>query len=287
MSQLEAIRAEYDRNAGRYEKHAALESEVGKRLLERVAFGRGEPGVVLDLGCGTGTAAAELKKTLRKSRVIGLDVSGGMLSEAGGKSRLTRPVRWVRGDMNSLPLAQYSVDLVISNLAMPWLEGFGKLFDEVRRVLKPDGMFLFSTIGPASFSQIYEAMSQTADDFERPGFPDLLEVGDALTAAGFMEPVMDVDFLTLHYPGIAALAEELEATGASLLFPHWSRLKQRMRQAEEAWSTLEEDRYPLAYEVIYGAAFGPPEGQPRRTKDGEIATFSVDRLVKSRNLGYD
>lgn len=287
MSQLEAIRAEYDRNAGRYEKHAALESEVGKRLLERVAFGRGEPGVVLDLGCGTGTATAALKKTLRKSSVIGLDVSGGMLSEAGRKSRLTRPVRWVRGDMNSLPLAQYSVDLVISNLAMPWLEGFGTLFDEVRRVLKPDGMFLFSTIGPASFSQVYEAMSQTTDDFERPGFPDLLEVGDALTAAGFMEPVMDVDFLTLHYPGIAALAEELEATGASLLFPHWSRLKQRLGQAEDAWSTMEEGRYPLAYEVIYGAAFGPPEGQPRRTKDGEIATFSVDRLVKSRNLGYD
>ena len=288
LSQLEFIREEYDRIAGRYEKHAALESEVGKRLLERVTFGRGDPAVVLDLGCGTGTATAELKKTLRKAKVIGLDVSGGMLAEAGRKTRLTRPVRWVRADINSLPLAQNSVDLVFSNLAMPWLKGFGNLFDEVRRVLKPDGMFLFSTMGPASYSQVYEAMSQTTDDFERPAFPDILEVGDALTAAGFMEPVMDVDFLTLHYPGIAALAEELEATGSSLLFPHWSRLQQQLPQVEEAWSTMEgRGRYPLAYEIIYGAAFGPPEGQPRRTKDGEIATFSVDSLVKSRKLGYD
>lgn len=288
MSRQETLQATFDRNARRYEQHAALENEVCGRLLERVAFGREEPGVVLELGCGAGGGAASLKKSLRKSQVIALDLSAGMLALAGRKSRLTRPIRLINGDMNALPLAQHSVDLVFSNLAMPWLEGFGALFDEVRRVLKPGGMFLFSTFGPASFGQLNSAASKAVENFDMPGFPDLLEVGDALTAAGFMEPVMDVDFITLHYPGIGAMADELEATGSSLLFPRWPELRASLGEFEAAWQTMKGgQRYPLGFEVIYGAAFGPPEGQPRRTESGEIATFSVDSLVKSRSLGYD
>ena len=177
---------------------------------------------------------------------------------------------------------------MLSNLALPLLEGFGELFDQVRRVLKPDGMFLFSTLGPASFSQVYEAAGCLEQPFDPAVLPDLLEVGDALTAAGFQEPVMDVDFLTVHNPGIPQLLSELEATGAFLMFPHWDSMSQHRAELHSYWPELEGGgRYPLTYEVIYGVAFGPPEGQPRRTKDGEIATFSVDALVKSRNLGYD
>ena len=288
MAEFKDIQAAYDCNAGRYEKHAALESEVGHRLLERVKFGRSDPAVVLDLGCGTGGCAAELKKDLRKVKVIGLDASAGMLAVARKKSSLTRPLRWINGDMNALPLARGSIDLVVSNLAIPQLEGFGEFFDQVRRVLKPDGMFLFSTLGPASFAQVYEAAGCLEQPFVSAALPDLLEVGDALTAAGFQEPVMDVDFLTVHYSGIPELVAELEATGTSLLLPHWDSVRQKQAELESSWPTLEaEGRFALAYEVIYGIAFGPPEGQPRRTKDGEIATFSVDALVKSRNLGYD
>lgn len=288
LAKLEDIQRKYDRTAPGYEQHAALEAEVGRRLLERITFARAAPAVALDLGCGTGVATADLKKSLRKVHVVGLDASSGMLNEARRKSSLVRPVRWVQGDMNTLPLARHSVDLVVSNLALPLLDGFGAVFDEVRRVLKPDGMFLFSTLGPASFSQLYEAFAQVAEPLDPVSLPDILEVGDALTAAGFREPVMDVDFLTLNYPGITEMARELEVTGASLLFPHWRAIGEKRAELESSWPTLEGGgRYPLAFEVLYGVAFGPPEGQPRRTKDGEIATFSVDALVKKRNMGYD
>jgi len=288
MPRLDAILDLYDRTAGAYEQHAALETEVGRRLLERVAFARSEPAVVLDLGCGTGIGLAALKKSVKKAQVVGLDVSGAMLARAGKKSRLTRPIRLLEASMEQLPLSARTVDLVFSNLAMPLLEGFGPLFDEVRRVLKPDGMFLFSTFGPASFEQLSQAAGRCLPGFAVPRFPDLLEVGDALTAAGFMNPVMDVDHLTLHYPGLEAMASELETTGASLLFEDWGEPGNFMRGLESEWMTMDGgQRYPLDFEIIYGAAFGPPEGQPRRTPDGEIATFSVDSLVKSRNLGYD
>ena len=288
LANFEDIQATYDGIAPTYEKYAALESEVGRRLLERVKFGRADPGVVLDLGCGSGLCAADLKKDLRKVNVIGLDASGGMLAEARRKSTLTRPLRWINADMTALPVARHSIDLAVSNLSIPQLDGFGELFDEVRRVLKPDGMFLFSTLGPASFAQVYGAMDGLDQPFDRASLPDVLVAGDALTAAGFREPVMDVDFLTVHYPAVSALFRELEMTGASLLFPDWSSVREKLAELESSWTTLEGGgRYPLDYEVIYGAAFGPPEGQPRRTKDGEIATFSVDSLVKTRNLGYD
>jgi malonyl-CoA O-methyltransferase len=288
MPRNKSIRDAYDRNAGRYEQHAALENEVCIRLLDRVAFKRSEPGIVLDLGCGTGTGAAGLKKKFPKAQVIGLDFSTGMLFEAVRKSRLTRPIRFINADVTALPLAQGSVDMVFSNLAIMWLEETKTLFAEIRRVLKPGGMLLFSTLGPGSLEQLGKTISLCLEDQRLPRLPDLLEVGDALTAAGFQAPVMDVDQLTLHYPGLGAMFEEFEVTGTSLLLEKWLEVKNKLQPLESNWATVESgQRYPIGFEIIYGIAFGPPEGQPRRTENGEIATFSVDSLLKSRSMVYD
>ena len=288
MARTESIRESYDRNASRYNEYAVLEQEVCRRLLDRVGFCRETPVVVLDLGCGTGVGAAELKKTFRKAQVIGVDLSMGMLSEAGRQSRLRRPFKRVNADMGSLPFSHHSVDLVFSNLAIPWLNDPKPFFEEVRRVLKPDGMFLFSMFGPGSLNQLSEASVRCTGDVAANTFPDLLEVGDALTAAGFREPVMDIDLVTLHYPDLDALAVELEITGSALLLENWSRMKEDLEILAANWNTMDDGkRFPLGFEITYGTAYGSPEGQPRRTVDGEIATFSVDSLLKSQKLGYD
>ena len=97
-----------------------------------------------------------------------------------------------------------------------------------------------------------------------------------------------IDTVTLTYPGLDALAAELEATGSSLLIDKWNEVSENAGALASSWANRDGgDRFPLTFEVLYGMAFGPPEGQPRRTEDGEIATFSVDSLLKSRNLGYD
>ena len=281
------IAESFDRIAANYDRYAALQQEAGRRLLERVEFRRLEPARILDLGCGSGSTAAALKKTFRKARVLGLDLSPGMLAEARRKSTLTRPFRLLCADMARMPLAARSVDLVFANLSVLWVAQPEKLFAEVRRVLRPDGMFLFSGFGQGCLRQLSATWPALDERVQLPIFPDLLETGDALTAAGFREPVMDADRITLHYPALESLMGELEATGTAQLVRGWQHWRENLDALEQVWQPLRvEGRYPLSYEIVYGAAFGPAEGQPFRTPEGDVATFSVDSLLKSHRMVY-
>jgi malonyl-CoA O-methyltransferase len=95
--------------------------------------------------------------------------------------------------------------------------------------------------------------------------------------------VMDMEMITLSYPQLDALFEELEATGTSMLVRGWDRWKGAGAALKESYaSKLRNGKYPLSFEIIYGAAFGPQEGQPVKTPDGDVATFSVDSLRRSR-----
>ena len=180
MSRSQDIREASDRNAERYDHHAALEQEVGRRLLDRVTFQREEPAVIVDVGCGTGMGAAALKRTFRQAQVVALDLSAGMLAIAAGRSRLTRPIRPLQADATALPLRRHSVDLVVSNLALPWISNPGRFLGHVLRVLKPGGLLLFSTYGPESLEELHQAVTRSEAGCVVPGFVDILEVGDAL-----------------------------------------------------------------------------------------------------------
>jgi malonyl-CoA O-methyltransferase len=281
-----AVRARFDSLAERYDQHAALEQEVCRRLLERCEFSRLQPLRVLDLGCGTGAAAAALKRRYRQAQVIGVDASPAMLASLRRRSSLLWPLRGVCGDVAALPFPPGSVDLLFANLVNFWSPQPAALFGEYRRVLRPDGMLLFTTLGPGTFRELREVWASVDPEVTLPDFADILEVGDALLAAGFREPVMDMEVITLQYPRLEAMAEELEATAVSLLISGWERWRAQRDRLQAAYaSLLTGGRCPLSYEIVYGTAFGPPEGQPRRTAGGDVVTFSVDSLLKSRPMG--
>jgi malonyl-CoA O-methyltransferase len=274
----------FDRIAHRYDDHAALEQEVCSRLLERTEFQRHPPLRILDLGCGTGVGSKLLKRKFRKAQLVSLDVSWAMLSIARGRSSLMRPLKVVCGDIGALPFAPRSADMLFSNLASYWCPDTLALFSEFRRVLRPGGMLLFSTLGPASLVELRDAWAAGDENIRVSAFPDLLEVGDALMAAGFSEPVMDMEKITLQYPSLDAMMEELEATGTSRLVRGWELWRQKKAELQAAFAAcVAEGKYPLSFEIIYGTAFGPGEGQPRKTPEGDVATFSVDTLLKSRS----
>lgn len=285
MSNLKSIRETFERIADRYDNHAALEQEVGRRLLERTEFKRLTPTHILDLGCGTGTASAQLKRAFRKAQVTGLDTSMGMLSQLRRRSAMLRPVKAVCGDIGALPFANRSADLVFSNLASYWCPDPMAMFSEFRRVLRPDGLLLFSTLGPGTMAELGKAWSEVNQEVEVPVFPDLLEIGDALMAAGFREPVMDMELITLSYPCLDALLEELEFTGTSQLVRGWDKWSVSKEALEQAYLPLmKEGKYPVSFEIVYGIAFGPQDGQPMKTPGGDVATFSVDALRRSRKV---
>ena len=277
------VRETFNRVADCYDRHAALEQEVCRRLLERCAFQRLAPRSILDLGCGTGEGSQALKQKFRQARVVGLDFAPRMLARLRRRSSLLRPLRAVCGDINRLPFARSSMDLLFSSMVVHWSRDLASVFDECRRVLRPDGMLLFATLGPGSLGELGEACAQAGIAASVEPLPDLLQIGDALMAAGFREPVMDMERITLQYPAPAALLQELECTGSSQLIRGWSECRAQQTKLEATLvAPRSEGRAPVTFEVLYGTAFGPPEGQPRRTAGGEVATFSVDSLLKSR-----
>ena len=96
---------------------------------------------------------------------------------------------------------------------------------------------------------------------------------------------MDMDLITLSYPRLDALFGELEVTGTSMLVRGWENWANSMEELKQAYLPLmKEGKYPLSFEIIYGIAFGPQDGQPMKTPDGDVATFSVDALRRSRKV---
>lgn len=277
-----AIRAAFDRKAGRYDRHAALEREVGSRLMERLDFQRRDPERIIDLGSGTGLFSSALKRRFRKAEVVGLDASMTMSQVLSRRSGFRHALRSVCADLSLLPFADSSADLLFSNLALQWSQNFSALIAEFRRVLRPGGLLLFSSLGPDSLKEFKSAAGYTKASPRARQFADMHDIGDALLAAGFAEPVMDSEFITAEFRRFDRLVTELEATGVDLHFDDWAGLTKPGAQLAEAYQTFRRDgRYPVTWEIVYGAAFGPGQGQPMKTREGDVAAFSVEFLRTS------
>lgn len=281
---LRAVRQAFDRAAPEYDRHAVLQHEVEKRLLERLEFLRQEPVTVLDIGCGTGIASHAIKQQYPAAMVIGLDWSQGMLRQLQAREGQSAPLA-LCADMQALPLPSRSMDVVFSSLALQWSPDPVALFADLRRVLKPGGLLLFSTFGPDTLHELRTAWSKADQKAHVNRFIDMHDIGDMVIAAGFAEPVFDVDILTLEYGDVKSLMRDLKAIGAHNAANDRSpglTGKNKFARVLKAYEHFRRgDVYPATYEVIYGLAFGPQEGQPFRHRDGEIATFSVEALKAS------
>jgi malonyl-CoA O-methyltransferase len=281
-----AIRRSFERAASSYDQHAVLQREIESRLLERIDFRRFDPAVILDLGCGTGSASHLLARKFLQASVIALDWAPAMLKKVGaregtGSNSFDGPFE-VCADMHRLPLASRSMDMVFSNLALPWSYDLPAVFREFRRVMKPDAMLVFTCFGPDTLHELKLAW-RAADD--RPHVndqPDMHNIGDELLLAGYREPVMDAERLTLEYPDVMSLMRELKGMGAHNVASqrlHGLTGKACMERVLQAYEQFRRnDRYPASYEVVYGTAFAPAEGQPVKTPEGDVATFSIDAL---------
>jgi malonyl-CoA O-methyltransferase len=257
------VRAAFDRASDAYDSAAVLQARVAGELLERLAAFPLKPAVVLDLGAGTGRITRELKRRYPRALVIALDLAPGMLAQARRHQPLLRPFRRLCADAQALPLATASVDLVFSSLMLQWCD-LDAVFAEVRRVLKAEGFFGFSSFGPDTLHELRSAWAVADTGAERHThvnqFIDMHDVGDALVRAGLMEPVLDVDRLQLTYPDTRALMRDLKAIGARNATAGRSRAltgKERLAKLSAAYEALRRDgRLPATYEVVYGAAWG-------------------------------
>ena len=266
-----------------------LRREIAGRMREKLELIKISPARVLDAGCGEGADLAQLQAHFPTSHLLGVDASFAMLAsgiqqQQEVKSSIGRFLdKWLTSnsragstsgmacaDFSRLPLASNSVDLLWSNLALHWHPQADLVFAEWRRVLRTEGVLMFSCFGPDTLLELRQAFS-TIDQFPHTlPFVDMHDFGDMLVNCGLSTPVMDMEKLTLTYESVDKLLADVRALGGNPLLTRRHGLlgKQAYRQlrAELEKMRNQEGRIPLTFEVIYGHAFKPI---PQKLASGE------------------
>lgn len=252
----------FNRAAARYDATAVLQQEVGKRMLERFDLLQIQPKHIIDLGCGTGISTRALAKRFSKADVLGVDLADNMLRLARRNAPWLSKQRYLVADAIALPLSSHSVDLIFSNLMLPWVSDLEKLVTEVRRVLKPGGLFLFSSYGPDTLLELRKSFMAVDNQVHVHHFLDMHDVGNALLKTKFSDPVLDTEYFTLTYLDIYQLMRELKTLGQYNIAQGRRQSltgKNRLKQVEQAYENYRDKLgvLPVTYEVIYGHAWAP------------------------------
>jgi malonyl-CoA O-methyltransferase len=301
------VRRAFSRAAHHYDDAAALQREVGARLLESLDYyderaqrdaGGGKPLAprrVLDVGCGPGHAAVAMQQRWPKAQVIALDLALPMAREARDNARQMRPAasnpvsrllasrpQPLCADARALPLADGSVDVLFSNLCLQWVEDLPAVFAGFRRVLRPDGLMVLSTFGPDTLWELREAFGHADSAPHVSPFASIAQFGDALIAAGFKDPVLDRDEFRMQHDSLADLMRELRTLGATNALSTRRRSltgRTRFARAGQAYEPMRRDgRLPATWEVITAHAWGPQPGTPIRVGGVDEVAVPVARI---------
>jgi malonyl-CoA O-methyltransferase len=255
-------RRNFEKAAKTYDAAALLQQEIGQRLHERLDYIKIAPEHILDLGCGTGFITKKLLMHYPKANILSLDIAVNMLKETRKAGGWFRKPRLICADANHLPLSDKSVDLLVSNLMLQWCPDLQQVFSEIMRVMKPGGMILFSTFGPDTLKEFRESWSRVDGYAHTTEFIDMHDVGDTLMQAGFSQPVMDMEMITMTYDKVRLLMHDLKQIGARNTHPSQCKGltgKQRLKAFETEYEHFRQNDglYPATYEVVYGHAWVP------------------------------
>ena len=262
------VRTSFSRAADSYDASAVLQKQVRAEMLSRLSLMKVAPQTILDAGCGTGHGSFALQKRFSSAQVISLDIALGMLQ----KTKMQRPLlnkifnhqQLLCADIENLPIASNSINLLWSNLALQWCSNLDAAFTEVARVLQPESLFMFSTFGPDTLKELRAASSELYSQHGHTHvsrFIDMHDIGDALTRAGFSAPVLDVEHYTLTYDNVKAVMKDLKSIGAHNATqgrPRGLQGKGFLQNLIKNYELFRTDgKLPATFEVIYGHAWRP------------------------------
>ncbi len=279
-------RQAFEKAAGTYDEAAVLQNEIGDRLLGRLEYIRLQPRRILDLGAGTGVFSKALGKRYRKAEVVALDIALPMLQRVKQRAGWLRKPGCICGDSESLPFSDDSFDLIFSNLMLQWCTDLEATFIELRRVLAPGGLLMFTTFGPDTLKEL-RASWEAVDAFTHVNsFIDLHDVGDSLLHTKWAEPVMDSERITVTYRELRTLMQDLKHIGAHNVTsgrPRGLTGRHRMQQLIDAYEPFRKDGVlPASYEVVYGHAWSPVNKHSvSGSNEVPLARLKVSRSVNS------
>ena len=285
VSEKHRIQRHFDAKAIRYESSAVLQRNVCEELLQRLDLTSLNPSVILDAGCGTGWGTQGLLKKYKKAKVISLDLSPEMLKQTKTKGGWLRKPVLVCADAEDIPLDDESVDLVFSNFMLQWCD-YKKVFAEFKRILKPDGLLMFTTFGPDTLKELKQSWAQVDDHAHVNEFTDMHDLGDELIHVGLAEPVMDMDLMALTYEDAMSVMSDLRAIGANTTLKNQKKTTEqglvtpgKLKRVIECYEQYRSNGVvPASYEVIYGHAW---KTKQRATKIPQTEfSVSVDQIKR-------
>jgi NADH dehydrogenase [ubiquinone] 1 alpha subcomplex assembly factor 5 len=289
-----ALRAE---GGGSFATADFLFREAAERLAERLADMRRDFPLALDLGCRTGFVASALADLApgKVGTLLAADLAPGMAAAA----RAATGTPAFAADAEFLPVAAASLDLVVSAFDLHWVNDLPGALVQVRRALRPDGLFLAVLPGGATLAELRGALlageAETAGG-AAPRVSPYVELADAaglLQRAGFALPVADTETITVTYDNPLKLVAELRAMGEASALAERSRRPLRRDTLMAAATRYAADhagpdgRLPATFELIWLAGWAPAATQQRPLRPGSAAARLADALDATEESAGD
>lgn len=280
-----ALKKGFNKSAETYERHAKVANIVGEDLIERLRLLKLQPLRILDLGSGTGKLSRSLLKLYPGARIYCIDISENRLRFAKGHRKWFRQQHYINTDMHALPFASESFDLVVSNLAWYWADHLHQAIYEAKRVLKPTGVLMFSTVGPDTLRELRASFASISAEPHINTFFDMHDVGDALLKSGLADPVMDVEHFTHYVKKVEDLFQQLRDSGEM----NYQALRSRGLMGRNILEKVkvyyeqfrEKKKLPVTAEIVFGYAWRKEENS-FQLENGDIA-IPVKKIFHSQH----
>jgi SAM-dependent methyltransferase len=284
-------RTRLSRAAANFTRADFLKQRAADDVVERLAAINREFPIAIELGARNGLLSRALMRNGRPGQVgqfVQTALSQAMLPRTGGARVMT--------DEENLPFAQGCADLIVSTLALHWVNDVVGALIQVRRTLKSDGLFVGSLLGGATLHELRQAFTEA--DLEHTGgagprvspFIDASDAGDLMRRAGFALPVVDVDRVTVRYAHPLALLNDLRAMGETSVLcdrprtPLSRSVLARMGQIYLDRFAGSDGRVPATFEIIGLTGWAPHPDQPKALKRGSATARLDDALAKVRRM---
>jgi len=264
MLNKQQISKDFSKAADTYDAAAIVQHEICDRALERLQMLKLEPGTILDIGSGTGKSVRGLQAQFPESHVIASDVAVPMLLNL---NQMQPPLQQAASitccDAEQLSIKDESIDLVFSTSTFQWCEDLNQVFTECARILKQDGVLVFTTFGPDTLKELRQSWAHVDQKDHVHRFIDMHHIGDLLLANHYADPVVDMEIITIEYKHARQLLRDLKDTGSRGKFGieegnYSTGLmgKYKFQQFEAAYEHKRQKNglLPASYEVIYGYA---------------------------------
>lgn len=261
------VRRRFERAADSFDAADFVHAHTREGLLSRLQPLLIDAKTIVDLGSATGSAQQALARRFNRPHIISVDVAHMMLQKARKKKAWFAKASYVQASAGALPFPDESIDVIFSNLLLPWVDNPAPVFSEVARVLRKGGLFAFATLGPDSLQEIRRAWGKVDNEPHTNRFLDMHDLGDGLVNAGLRDPVLDVDRLTVSYTSSARLFQDLTATGGRNTLAQRRRTLTGKRRFATMVAELEgaaaDGEIRLDLELVFGHCWGGgPKSDP-------------------------